>query len=262
MDIFNGCHVDVPKIGHAIEAFARVDTAGLGVQDPCRIRLSAGDGRCIFIGSCVGNHRQVRINCDRCIDAIGDNIVSHTGPYTDRVGNESYSGIGRISRRIRIGMGVGRDGQVLFISMNLNSGKMSQADLERLDPAQYSGTTHTGKIGVERAEESALHGSVGFRQVLVNAEGRIIQELERTRPVPGHDVTLTLDLELQLAAESALEGRRGAVVAVDPANGHVLALVSQPGYDPNLFAAGISTADYHALRDDRDTPLFNRALAG
>ncbi|MGD8532439.1 MAG: penicillin-binding transpeptidase domain-containing protein, partial [Gammaproteobacteria bacterium] len=141
-------------------------------------------------------------------------------------------------------------------------GAVSQADLERLDPAQYSGTTHTGKIGVERAEESALHGSVGFRQVLVNAEGRIIQELERTRPVPGHDVTLTLDLELQLAAESALEGRRGAVVAVDPANGHVLALVSQPGYDPNLFAAGISTADYHALRDDRDTPLFNRALRG
>jgi penicillin-binding protein 2 len=141
-------------------------------------------------------------------------------------------------------------------------GAVSQADLERLDPAQYSGTTHTGKIGVERAEESALHGSVGFRQVLVNAEGRIIQELERTRPVPGHDVTLTLDLELQLAAESALEGRRGAVVAVDPSNGHVLALVSQPGYDPNLFAAGISTADYHALRDDRDTPLFNRALRG
>jgi penicillin-binding protein 2 len=141
-------------------------------------------------------------------------------------------------------------------------GAVSQADLERLEPAQYSGTTHAGKIGVERAEENALHGSVGFRQVLVNAEGRIIQELERTRPVPGEDVTLTLDLELQLAAESALEGRRGAVVAIDPSNGHVLALVSQPGYDPNLFAAGISVADYSALRDDRDTPLFNRALRG
>jgi penicillin-binding protein 2 len=141
-------------------------------------------------------------------------------------------------------------------------GSVSQADLERLDPAQYSGTTHTGKIGVERAEEDALHGSVGYRQVLVNAEGRILQELDRTRPVPGQDVTLTLDLELQLAAESALAGRRGAIVAIDPSSGHVLALVSQPGYDPNLFAAGISPADYYALRDDRDTPLFNRALRG
>jgi len=141
-------------------------------------------------------------------------------------------------------------------------GAVSQADLERLDPGQYSGTTHTGKIGVERAEETALHGSVGHRQVLVNAEGRILQELERFRPTPGHDITLTLDLELQLAAESALAGRRGAIVAIDPSNGHVLALVSQPGYDPNLFAAGISQKDYVALRDDRDTPLFNRALRG
>jgi len=141
-------------------------------------------------------------------------------------------------------------------------GSVSQADLEHLDAADYAGTTHTGKIGVERSEEETLHGSVGYRQVLVNAEGRILQELERTRPLPGQDITLTLDLELQLAAESAMSGHRGALVAIDPANGHVLALVSVPGYDPNLFSAGISAADYRALRDDRDTPLFNRALRG
>jgi penicillin-binding protein 2 len=141
-------------------------------------------------------------------------------------------------------------------------GSVSLADLEHLDAADYAGTTHTGKIGVERSEEDALHGSVGYRQVLVNAEGRILQELERTPPLPGRDVTLTLDLELQLAAESAMAGHRGALVAIDPSNGHVLALVSVPGYDPNLFSAGISPADYRALRDDRDTPLFNRALRG
>ncbi len=141
-------------------------------------------------------------------------------------------------------------------------GSVSQADLERLDAADYLGTTHTGKIGVERSQENALHGSVGYRQVLVNAEGRILQELERTQPLPGQDITLTLDLELQLAAEAAMAGRRGAIVAIDPSNGHVLALVSQPGYDPNLFSAGISSDDYRALRDDRDTPLFNRALRG
>jgi penicillin-binding protein 2 len=141
-------------------------------------------------------------------------------------------------------------------------GAVSEQDLNRLDAANYAGTTHTGKIGVERSEESTLHGGVGYRQVLVNAEGRVIQELERTRPTPGADVTLALDLELQLAAESALAGRRGAVVAIDPNNGHVLALVSQPGYDPNLFAAGIPAATYLALRDDPDTPLFNRALRG
>jgi len=141
-------------------------------------------------------------------------------------------------------------------------GSVSQADLEHLDAANYAGTTHTGKIGVERSEEDALHGSVGYRQSLVNAEGRILQELERTPPLPGKDITLTLDLELQLAAESAMAGHRGALVAIDPANGHVLALVSVPGYDPNLFSVGISSDEYRALRDDRDTPLFNRALRG
>ncbi len=141
-------------------------------------------------------------------------------------------------------------------------GSVSQADLQRLEPGDYAGTTHTGKIGVEFAQEDALHGSVGYRQVLVNAQGRILQELERTSPSPGSDVFLTLDLELQLAAEAALAGRRGSIVAIDPRNGHVLALVSQPGYDANLFSAGISTREYRGLQEDPDIPLFNRALRG
>jgi len=141
-------------------------------------------------------------------------------------------------------------------------GSVSQADLQRLEPGDYAGTTHTGKIGVEFAQEDALHGGVGYRQVLVNAQGRILQELERTSPSPGSDVHLTLDLELQLAAEAALAGRRGSIVAIDPRNGHVLALVSQPGYDANLFSAGISTREYRGLQEDPDIPLFNRALRG
>jgi len=141
-------------------------------------------------------------------------------------------------------------------------GSVSQADLQRLEPGNYAGTTHTGKIGVEFAQEDALHGGVGYRQVLVNAQGRILQELERDSPTPGADVYLTLDLELQLAAEAALGGRRGSIVALDPNNGQVLALVSQPGYDPNYFSAGISTREYRALQEDPDIPLFNRALRG
>lgn len=141
-------------------------------------------------------------------------------------------------------------------------GAVSQTDLERLDAANYAGTSHTGKIGVERAEEGRLHGKVGLRQVLVNAQGRILQELQRERPVPGRDVVLALDLELQLAAEAALAGRRGAVVAIDPSNGDLLAFVSQPAYDPNLFATGISATEYRRLQEDPDIPLFDRVLRG
>ena len=141
-------------------------------------------------------------------------------------------------------------------------GSISQHDLEVLDGENYAGTTHVGKIGVEKAREDALHGSVGFRQILVNAQGRGLEELERDRPQPGEDVILALDLRLQMDAEAALGGRRGSIVAIDPANGHVLALVSQPGYDPNLFSVGISTKDYRRLQEDPDIPLFNRALRG
>jgi penicillin-binding protein 2 len=141
-------------------------------------------------------------------------------------------------------------------------GSISQRDLEVLNGENYAGTTHVGKIGVEKAREDTLHGSVGYRQVLVNAQGRGLEELERDQPQPGEDAILALDLSLQMDAEAALGGRRGSIVAIDPANGHVLALVSQPGYDPNLFSVGISTKDYRRLQEDPDIPLFNRALRG
>jgi penicillin-binding protein 2 len=141
-------------------------------------------------------------------------------------------------------------------------GAISESDLQRLDGANYAGTGQTGKIGAERAWEHLLHGSTGHRQLLVNAQGRMLQELARNEAAPGRNVYLSIDLELQSAAEQALQGRRGSVVAIDPRNGQVLALVSVPGYDPNLFSMGISTAQYRALQDDIDQPLFNRALRG
>lgn len=141
-------------------------------------------------------------------------------------------------------------------------GAVSEGDLQRLDGANYAGTAQTGRIGAERAWEHLLHGSTGYRQLLVNAQGRMLQEIDRSDAAPGRSVYLTIDLELQAAAEEALQGRRGAVVALDPRNGQILALVSVPGYDPNLFSMGISTAQYRALQNDIDQPLFNRALRG
>jgi penicillin-binding protein 2 len=141
-------------------------------------------------------------------------------------------------------------------------GAVSENDLLRLDGANYAGTAQTGRIGAERAWEHLLHGSTGHRQLLVNAQGRMLQEVDRTDAAPGRNVYLTMDLELQSVAEAALQGRRGSVVALDPRNGQVLALVSVPGYDPNLFSMGISTAQYRALQNDIDQPLFNRALRG
>lgn len=141
-------------------------------------------------------------------------------------------------------------------------GAVTENDLQRLDSANYAGTAQTGRLGAERAWEHLLHGTTGFRQLLVNAQGRMLQELQRSDAVPGRNVYLTIDLDLQAAAEEALQGRRGSVVALDPRNGQVLALVSVPGYDSNLFSMGISTAQYRALQDDIDQPLFNRALRG
>ncbi|TWI54236.1 penicillin-binding protein 2 [Pseudomonas duriflava] len=141
-------------------------------------------------------------------------------------------------------------------------GRINEQELKKLDPVNYSGTHHIGKTGVERFYENELHGEVGYEEVETNARGRVLRVLNRTDPKPGKDIILTLDANLQAAAEKALGGRRGAIVAIQPSTGDVLAMVSQPSYDPNLFVTGISFKDYSLLRDSIDRPLYNRVLRG
>ena len=140
--------------------------------------------------------------------------------------------------------------------------RINERDARRLDPVAYSGTNHIGKIGIEKYYESALLGEVGYQRVETDARGRIMAVLDQTPPVPGKNITLHLDTSLQMAASDALGARRGTVVALDPKTGGVLALVSKPSYDPNLFVTGIDFATYASLRDSIDVPLFNRALQG
>lgn len=141
-------------------------------------------------------------------------------------------------------------------------GRINEHELSELDSKDYNGTSHIGKLGIEKYYESILHGKAGFQHVEINAQGRPLRILDQQLPVPGADLMLSLDEGLQRVAVQALGESNGAVVAIEPANGEVLALVSQPAYDPNLFVDGISYTDYSALRDDADRPLFNRALTG
>ncbi|RMF17954.1 MAG: penicillin-binding protein 2 [Gammaproteobacteria bacterium] len=141
-------------------------------------------------------------------------------------------------------------------------GRINERELARLDPADYDGTHYIGKTGIERRYEDLLHGEAGFQTVEKDARMHILRVLEKTPPRPGQDLRLTLDVRLQQVAEKALDGRRGAVVAIDPRNGEILALVSQPAFDPNWFVTGISTQRYSELRDSLDLPLFNRAARG
>lgn len=141
-------------------------------------------------------------------------------------------------------------------------GRINEQELKSIDPVAYAGTHYIGKTGIERFYEQLLHGTVGYEEVETNARGRVLRVLKRTEPISGSDLTLELDAELQAVAEEALGDRRGAVVAIDPNTGGVLAFVSKPGFDPNLFVTGISYADYGALRDSLDQPLFNRVLRG
>ncbi len=141
-------------------------------------------------------------------------------------------------------------------------GRINEREASELDETDYRGTNHVGKVGVEKYYEDVLHGDVGYQNVESNAHGRVLRVLERFAPQPGKDLTLTLDYRIQRAAIDALGDRRGAVVAINPIDGGVLALVSTPGYDTNLFVNGISSGDYAALRDSLDVPLFNRAIQG
>ncbi|KOP52049.1 MULTISPECIES: penicillin-binding protein 2 [Pseudomonas syringae group] len=140
-------------------------------------------------------------------------------------------------------------------------GRINEKEAAHLDN-EYRGTQSIGKTGIERFYESELHGHVGYEEVETNAQGRVLRVLKHTDPVPGKNITLTLDAHLQAAAEDALGDRRGSVVALDPETGEVLAMVSKPSFDPNLFVTGISFKQYAALRDSIDRPLFNRVLRG
>lgn len=150
-------------------------------------------------------------------------------------------------------------------------GALSKSDLERLEQRDYAGTAHTGKTGVEASYEIDLHGDVGYDNVVTNALGRqvpassgeLLEALPSDEaPLPGDDLYLSLDLDLQLIATEALQDQRGAIVALDPWSGEILALVSAPSFDPNKFAVGMTTSEYSALQNDLAQPLFNRAIRG
>jgi penicillin-binding protein 2 len=145
-------------------------------------------------------------------------------------------------------------------------GRINQEDQGKLEEqelaANYRGTDFIGKAGVEATYEQDLHGTTGFEQVEIDAAGRGIRTLSRTPSQPGNNVTLTLDMRLQQVAEVALGNRRGALVAVDPSTGAVLALVSKPGFDPNLFVDGIDPQYWAELNGSIDHPLTNRAISG
>ncbi len=141
-------------------------------------------------------------------------------------------------------------------------GRISKQDLEHLASSNYAGTAYTGKTGLEKTYEAALHGQVGTRHVEVNAVGRVARVLQQQVPQPGQDLYLHLDSQLQQVALAAFGEHNGAAVALDPNTGGILAMVSKPTYDPNLFVEGISHPAYRALRSDPEQPLYDRALRG
>jgi penicillin-binding protein 2 len=145
-------------------------------------------------------------------------------------------------------------------------GRINDKDFEQLEAsgmgANYRGSDYIGKIGIEQSYEQQLHGTTGFENVEVDANGRGVRVLSRTAPKSGATLTLTVDMKLQEIAEQAFGAYRGALVAIDPTNGEVLAFVSKPGYDPNLFVDGIDTDTWDALNNSPDVPLNNRALRG
>ena len=141
-------------------------------------------------------------------------------------------------------------------------GRINDRELPQLDPVRYSGTYVIGKTGVEKEYEDPLMGQVGYEYVETNARGRVMRVLERIAPEVGKDLHLHLDIRLQKEMYEALGEERGAVVAMDVRTGGVLAMVSKPGFDTNPFVTGISSADYKALLESPDRPLFDRVTQG
>ena len=144
--------------------------------------------------------------------------------------------------------------------------RINDKDVERIDAwdetANYKGSDYIGKVGVELAYERDLHGTTGWEEVEVDAGGRAVRTLSRTPPISGNNLKLALDIRLQQAAEQAFGDRRGALVAIEPATGDVLAFVSKPGFDPNLFVDGIDPTNWELLNESPDKPLLNRPLRG
>jgi penicillin-binding protein 2 len=145
-------------------------------------------------------------------------------------------------------------------------GRINDKDVERIDEwgetANYKGSDYIGKVGLEASYERELHGTTGVEEVEVDANGRAVRTLSRTPPISGNNLRLSLDIKLQQAAEAAFGEHRGALVALDPTTGEVLALVSKPGFDPNLFVDGIDPINWEALNTSIDKPLLNRPLRG
>src|SRR3989339_2273565 len=145
-------------------------------------------------------------------------------------------------------------------------GRINQTDVEQLEEndlaANYRGSDYIGKTGLEQSYESELHGATGMEQVEVDSGGRAVRMMSRTPPSSGNTLVVSIDAKLQEIAEQAFDNYRGALVAIDPNNGEVLAFVSKPGYDPSLFIDGIDTQSWDELNNSPDTPLNNRALRG
>ena len=145
-------------------------------------------------------------------------------------------------------------------------GRINDHDLGKIEEedqgANYRGTDHFGKTGLEQHYEFDLHGITGFEQVEVDAGGHAVRTLARTAPVAGNNLSLTIDVRLQEIAEKAFGDRKGSLVAIEPATGGILAMVSVPNYDPNLFVDGIATQDWEELNTSPDKPMVNLALNG
>ena len=150
----------------------------------------------------------------------------------------------------------------VFANVVGHVGRINTQDLKHIDKANYSASDYIGKTGIEQYYENILHGKVGYQQVEIDASGRTVRVMKRIPPIPGENLYLTIDADLQVAAQEALGNTPGAIVAIQPSTGQVLAMVSNPSYNPNIFVMGISHQDYETLLHDPKRPLFNRSIRG
>ncbi|MFJ2989116.1 penicillin-binding protein 2 [Collimonas sp. NPDC087041] len=145
-------------------------------------------------------------------------------------------------------------------------GRINQKDADRIDDsddaANYKGTSYIGKDGLEKSYERQLHGTTGYEEIEIAASGRAVRSMSHVSATPGDNLILSIDIELQKVAEEAFAGRRGALVAIEPSTGDVLAYVSQPSFDPNLFVEGIDQQSWDELNNSPDHPLINRPMSG